>query len=412
MMGYTDGKVHAVGRSASRRWSRSAGRRGRAARRGQPYPFFLAHQLDAPPEVFAARLGPVGRLAWWSGSTTASAARSSGARGRVWVWSRGEELVTERFPGDRGAGAARCRTAPCSTARSWSGRTSRPAGSGRPAPFALLQQRIGRKTLTKKVLADAPVTFMAYDLLEQDGRDIRGLPQRERRARLEALLRRHRLHAVAGGDRALVAGVRRAGASIARARRRRLHAQATGRRLRHRPHQGRGPLVEVEDRPDDGRLRAGLRAGGHGRRASLYTDYTFAVWNRAPRDKAGGRRGAGGDRAPGAAAARRAAAGAVRQGLFGPDRRGVPAGRCDHPPDHAREVRPGAQRAADPGVRAGLRGHQPQPAPQERHRRALSAHAAHPRRQAAARGQHPAGPGGAAARMRCRGWTGPGQARA
>ena len=43
-----------------------------------------------------------------------------------------------------------------------------------PAPFALLQQRIGRKNLTKKILADAPVSFMAYDLLEQDGADVRG----------------------------------------------------------------------------------------------------------------------------------------------------------------------------------------------------------------------------------------------
>src|SRR5207237_10491044 len=60
--------------------------------------------------------------------------------------------------------------------------------AGRPAAFALLQQRIGRKNLTRKVLAEAPVSFMAYDLLEQGGEDIRSLPQRERRARLEALL--------------------------------------------------------------------------------------------------------------------------------------------------------------------------------------------------------------------------------
>jgi DNA ligase-1 len=57
-----------------------------------------------------------------------------------------------------------------------------------PAPFALLQQRIGRKNVTKKILAEAPVGFIAYDLLEQDGQDVRELAQRERRARLEALL--------------------------------------------------------------------------------------------------------------------------------------------------------------------------------------------------------------------------------
>ena len=66
---------------------------------------------------------------------------------------------------------------------------------------------------------------------------------------------------------------------------------------------------------------------GHGRRASVYTDYTFAVWNRPPRDAAEAQAVVEAIAATRAAAAGRAAAGGLRQGLFGPDRRGVPARR-------------------------------------------------------------------------------------
>src|SRR5690606_31375818 len=59
---------------------------------------------------------------------------------------------------------------------------------GAPAPFALLQQRIGRKRLGPQVLARAPATLVAYDLIEHEGVDIRSLPQFERRRRLEALV--------------------------------------------------------------------------------------------------------------------------------------------------------------------------------------------------------------------------------
>ena len=104
--------------------------------------------------------------------------------GQVWVWSRGEELVTERFPEI----VALAQALPDGTVLDgeilvWVDEPVDPPGTvvGRPAPFSLLQQRIGRKTLTKKVLADAPVTFMAYDLLEQDGVDLRAQPQREPR---------------------------------------------------------------------------------------------------------------------------------------------------------------------------------------------------------------------------------------
>ena len=135
------------------------------------------------------------------------------------------------------------------------------AADDRPAPFALLQQRIGRKNLTRKMLDEAPVSFMAYDLLEQDGQDVRALPQRERRVRLEALLQGSPIRVSPIEQARLVAGRSRGGAS-ARAScgvegfmlKRMDAAYGTGRT------KAEGAVVEVEDRADDDRLRAGLRA--------------------------------------------------------------------------------------------------------------------------------------------------------
>jgi DNA ligase-1 len=143
---------------------------------GHPFPFFLAHQLNDPP----ATLGDPGDwlVEWkWDGIRAQLVARG----GDVWLWSRGEELVTERFPELAALGA---RLPPGTVVDgeivAWR--------DGAPRPFAELQTRIGRKVLTPKVLAAAPVALIAYDLLEQDGVDLRERPQQERRARLEAFV--------------------------------------------------------------------------------------------------------------------------------------------------------------------------------------------------------------------------------
>ena len=126
---------------------------------------------------------------------------------------------------------------------------------GRPAPFALLQQRIGRKTLSRKVLSDAPVRFLAYDVLEHQGRDVRALPQRERRSpprvagRPCGMLLSPVLEAASWAEH----GELRREAALAR--RRRLHAQAPRGGLRRGADQGERRLVEVEDRSDERRLR-------------------------------------------------------------------------------------------------------------------------------------------------------------
>ena len=154
--------------------------------------------------------------------------------------------------------------------------------NGVPAPFALLQQRIGRKTLTKKVLTEAPVAFMAYDLLESMAADMRSRHQSERRRALENLLTQHP-HAgllqsplVHAADWSGFASLR----ALSRAR------GVEGLMLKHRQSTyGTGRTRESglwwKWKVDPLSIDCVLvyAQAGHGRRASLYTDYTFAVWS-------------------------------------------------------------------------------------------------------------------------------------
>ena len=159
-----------------------------AQRGGQPYPFFLAHPLQQPLEQFDAQLGPASDwlVEWkWDGIRAQLVKRD----GRLWLWSRGEELITERFPElHELAEALPDGSVLDGELVAW----KEPAtGSGAVfgiQPFALLQQRIGRKTLSKKLLEEVPAALLAYDLLEWRGEDWRSRPQDERRARLELLV--------------------------------------------------------------------------------------------------------------------------------------------------------------------------------------------------------------------------------
>src|SRR5262249_22099236 len=98
------------------------------------------------------------------------------------LWSRGEELVTDRYPElAEAASLLPDGTVLDGEILPWAG--------GAVRPFAHLQRRIGRKTLGRKLLQEVPVVLMAYDLLEEGGADVRLLPLAERRARLERLIR-------------------------------------------------------------------------------------------------------------------------------------------------------------------------------------------------------------------------------
>jgi DNA ligase-1 len=255
---------------------------------GQPYPFFLAHPVDAAIDDFDAVLGPASYwlVEWKYDGIRAQVVRRAG---QVWIWSRGEELVTERFP------------EVVAIAQAWPDGTVLDGeilvwlpDSEWPAPFNLLQQRIGRKNLTKKILADTPVTFMAYDVLEHVGVDLRETAQHLRRTELEALAADApslRLSPLLNGTwpelAALRAQSRSRGVEGCMLKHRDAH-YGSGRRKQAGASPGARSLAWWKWKVDPLSADAVLiyAQAGHGRRASVYTDYTFAVWNRTPRDAA------------------------------------------------------------------------------------------------------------------------------
>jgi DNA ligase-1 len=236
------------------------------ARSDQPYPFFLAAPLEGDPSSLGARAEWLAE--WkWDGIRAQLIRRGGG----VAVWSRGEERLDGRFPEIERA-AARLPEGCVLDGEVLAWR------DGAPLPFALLQKRIGRLKPGPKSLAEAPVAFLAYDLLEADGADLRARPLAERRARLAALLRHADAPfplspAVDGDDWAELAAAR----DDARSR------GTEGLMLKRlsSPYQvGRKRGDWFKWKVDPLTLDAVLvyAQAGHGRRANLYTDYTFAVW--------------------------------------------------------------------------------------------------------------------------------------
>ncbi len=274
MMGYTDARTPPTpARYAALIDAPDA---QRASDVGQPYPFFLAHALDAPIADFDARLGPAADwlVEWKYDGIRAQAVKRGG---RVWLWSRGEELVSETFPDAlRPLAALPDGTVLDGELLVW------PERAQQPAPFAMLQKRLNRKVIGAKLLADAPVRFVAYDLLEDGGIDLRALPQAERRARLQA-----RLEGTTIGLSPLVQATDWPAYAAVRTQSRERGVE--GFMLKHRTSgygsgrtkaEGTWWKWKIDPMTADGVLV--YAQAGHGRRASVYTDYTFAVWSRTP----------------------------------------------------------------------------------------------------------------------------------
>ncbi|QDE85608.1 ATP-dependent DNA ligase [Myxococcus xanthus] len=234
----------------------------------RPYPFYLASPLEQPP-------GDLGDRAEWQVEWKWDGIRGQLIRrkGSVHLWSRGEELITERFPEIADAAAA----LPEGTVLD--GEVLAYA-DGKPLPFAMLQRRIGRQKLTPTVLAEAPAAFIAYDMLELGGEDLRGQPLRERRAKLEALLKdlprlpvSPVVQAATWEDLATARGEARARNVEGFMLKRLESPYLTGRK--------RGDWWKWKIDPFTVDAVLLYAHPGHGRRSSLYTDYTFAVWNGA-----------------------------------------------------------------------------------------------------------------------------------
>ena len=278
MMGYTDG---AASPSAARYQQLIAAGDGGAADAGQPYPFFLAHPLEVPLASFDSALGPASDwfVEWKYDGIRAQVVRRDG---QAWIWSRGEELVTDRFP-EIAAAALPDGTVLDGEVVVWKDDSI--------APFSLLQRRIGRKTLSKGILAEAPVGFIAYDLLEWDGVDLRELPQHERRQRLEQCIAAQpaiRLSPIATRstweDYAMLRRESRARGVEGFMLKHRLARYGVGRRKQDDGASGAWWKWKIDPLSVDAVLV--YAQAGHGRRAGVYTDYTFAVWNRKPADAA------------------------------------------------------------------------------------------------------------------------------
>lgn len=236
----------------------------------KPYPFYLAYQLDDGPSSLDTPPADWAAERKWDGIRGQLVLRG----GDHFLWSRGEELMTGRFP----EFARLCDHVPPGTVFDGEVLAWR---DGAPLPFNALQKRLGRKTVPKKLLSEAPAILYAYDLLEWQGADIRARPFSERRAQLaeivnsvpaEAPLRLSPLLDFDTWD------------------------DLAALRADSRKHTAEGIMLKRRDSPyRDGRKKGDwwkwkvapltidavmiYAQQGAGRRANLFTDFTFAVWD-------------------------------------------------------------------------------------------------------------------------------------
>lgn len=232
----------------------------------QPYPFFLASPLEKDPKE-------TGEPHEWQAEWKWDGIRAQLIRRGpdVYIWSRGEELITERFPELVQAAL----TLPEGVVLDGEVLAYK---DGKVKPFVLLQKRIGRKKPGKKVLEEAPAIFMIYDLLEYKHQDLRELPMNERRNQLEHLIetksKTFQVSPIIEFES---------------------WEDLADKRTESRSREVEGIMLKRKSSPYQSGRRRGdwwkwkidpytvdavliYAQSGSGRRANLFTDYTFAVW--------------------------------------------------------------------------------------------------------------------------------------
>ncbi|MGB5820176.1 MAG: ATP-dependent DNA ligase [Saonia sp.] len=237
----------------------------------KPYPFYLAYAL----EEGVKELGPVSDWSVehkWDGIRAQLIVREN----TLFVWSRGEELVTDKYPEfSTFLGAI-----PNGTVLDGE---ILPFSEGRIGSFNELQTRIGRKNVSKALLAKTPVILKAYDLLEWQGKDIRSLSFQERRGLLDSLY--HKLPDKPEALHISETMTFNSWEAVSEERTRSREAKSEGLMLKRKG----SPYLVGRKKGDwwkwktdpltiDAVLTYAMR--GHGRRSNLFTDYTFALWDK------------------------------------------------------------------------------------------------------------------------------------
>lgn len=234
----------------------------------KPYPFYLAYPIEG--EVSDLGSEEEWSAEWkWDGIRSQLIVRDK----TIFLWSRGEELITEKFPELHPL----VDLLPEGTVTDGE---LLPFKDGKPLSFHLLQTRIGRKNVTKKHLTEAPAVILAYDLLEYEGRDIRQLPFSERRQLLSTLIEKslcdpllkfsEEVEWSSWEELAKVREKSREHHAEGFMIKRKTSAYQTGRK------RGDWWKWKVDPYTIDAVMIYAQK--GHGKRANLYSDYTFAVW--------------------------------------------------------------------------------------------------------------------------------------
>ena len=235
----------------------------------QPYPFFLAYALE---ENFQEKENVE---EWhiehkWDGMRSQLIVRE----GKHFLWSRGEELITDKFP----ELAQLAQLLPNGTVVDGE---LLPYKEGVIGDFNALQKRIGRKTVSQKLQNDIPIVIMLYDLLEWEGKDVRELPLAERQELLATLYHQVKKEGVP----LLLSEVLQFSSweEVAAEREKAAEKKSEGLMIKHKtsPYavgRKKGTWWKWKSDPKtiDAVLTYAMR--GHGRRTNLYTDYTFALW--------------------------------------------------------------------------------------------------------------------------------------
>lgn len=236
----------------------------------KPYPFYLAYAIEDEP----ATLGDV--TEWsaehkWDGIRSQVIIRND----ELFVWSRGEELVTDKYPEFELFVDA----LPNGTVLDGE---ILPFPRGEIGTFKDLQTRIGRKNVSKKLLEKTPVILKAYDILEWEGIDIRNLPFGERREILEALYMEVASEAIPLHLSETIRFENWEEAAAERENAREVMSEGLMLKRLDSPYlvgrkKGDWWKWKVEPLTIDAVLTYAMR--GHGRRSNLFTDYTFGLWD-------------------------------------------------------------------------------------------------------------------------------------